>query len=177
MKAMYRDYRAHKTNSPNEEVRATKTILITIGSSVLHKVQSLHISSILTMRFLLLVQLFGLFAAVFGFQRQSFSVRPSSKSLSMATTESSLKNLSRKLKRNIRSADASTFSNLLNPVNDKYLKSDCPGNTYVRILKNLKKKAKQLKVTITPGFGEKAKIVAPTIIETATSAGTFTVSK
>jgi hypothetical protein len=129
------------------------------------------------MRFLLLVQLFGLFAAVFGFQRQSFSVRPSSKSLSMATTESSLKNLSRKLKRNIRSADASTFSNLLNPVNDKYLKSsDCPGNTYVRILKNLKKRAKQLKVTITPGFGEKAKIVAPTIIETATSAGTFTVS-
>ena len=132
------------------------------------------------MRFLILIQLFGLLASVFSFQSQSFSVtrrmsvRPSS--LSMATTESSLKNLSRKLKRNIRSADATTFSNLLNPANDKYLKADCPGNTYERIIKNLKKKAKQLKVTITPGFGEKAKIVPPTIIETATSAGTFTVS-
>lgn len=93
----------------------------------------------------------------------------------MATTDSALKNLPRKLKRNIRSADAATFSKLLSPENDKYLKSESAGSQYDRIIKNLKKKAKQLKVTITPGFGEKAKVLAPTIIQTATAAGTFTV--
>lgn len=135
-------------------------------------------SSCHRMRFLFLVQLLGLLTATFGFQSFSVSRRIAARplSVSMAVTDSALKNLPRKLKRKIRSADATTFSTLLSPENDKFLKSEATGSTYERIIKNLKKKAKQLKVTITPGFGEKAKVLAPTIIETATSAGTFTVS-
>lgn len=128
------------------------------------------------MRFLILLQILGLFTVAFGFHVGRVSTRSMARPLSMAASDAAVKNMPRKLKRKIRSADATTFGNLLSAENDTFLKSECKGTTYERIMKSLQKKARQLKLTVKPGFGEKPKVLAPTIIETATSAGTFTVS-
>ena len=95
--------------------------------------------------------------------------------LSMKVKEASVGNLSRKLKRKIRSADATTFSNLYTPEFDLFLKNDASMGVYETILKQLNSKARQLKLTVKSDFGIKPKVVIPNIVATATAAGTFNV--
>ena len=125
--------------------------------------------------FILVVQLFSLLSVVNGFmtstQRQSRSL-----SLSMKVATPSVGNIARKLKRKIRSVDATNFDALYTPEFDVYLKTEATAGIYETIRKNLTKKARELKVTIKSDFGLKPKIVLPTIVETAVKAGTFQVT-
>ena len=125
--------------------------------------------------FIIVVQLFSLLSVVNGFmtstQRQSRSL-----SLSMKVATPSVGNIARKLKRKIRSVDATNFDTLYTPEFDVYLKTEATAGIYETIRKNLTKKARELKVTIKSDFGLKPKIVLPTIVETAVKAGTFQVS-
>ena len=95
--------------------------------------------------------------------------------LSMRVKTPSVGNISRKLKRKIRSADATTFTTLYTPEFDEYLKKEASTGIYDSIFKQLTKKARQLKVTVKSDFGFKPKVVIPNIVETATASGTLNV--
>eukprot|EP01036_Dinobryon_divergens_P022343 gene22343-30588_t len=84
-------------------------------------------------------------------------------------------NIPRRIKRALRSAkDAATFTSaVLNPEVDEYLKSKAPGGIYLNLLKQVKKAARTLKVTVSPEFGAKPVVKRQTIVETAVAAGTF----
>lgn len=99
----------------------------------------------------------------------------SSFTLSMRVKTPSVGNISRKLKRKIRSVDATTFTTLYTPEFDEYLKTEATTGIYDSIFKQLTKKARELKVTVKSEFGFKPKAVIPNIAETATAAGTFNV--
>lgn len=99
----------------------------------------------------------------------------SSFTLSMRVKAPSVGNISRKLKRKIRSADATTFTSIYTPEFDEYLKKEASDGIYDSILKQLTKKARQLKVTVKSDFGFKPKVVIPNIVETATASGTLNV--
>ena len=84
-------------------------------------------------------------------------------------------NLSRKLKRLLTSSklDASSFEKV--KTFEPYLKDEATGAIYDRLLKLVTKKARQLKVTLSPEFAKKPVVIVPDLVETATSAGTFQV--
>ena len=87
-------------------------------------------------------------------------------------------NLCRKMKRTIKtSPDAATFEKtILTPENDAYLKTGCSGSIYSNLMEKVAKKALELKVTVKPGFGVKAIVILPDLVEMAVAAGTFKVS-
>ena len=85
-------------------------------------------------------------------------------------------NLCRKMKRIIKTSDAATFEKeILTPENDLYLREGCSGAIYSNLMEKVAKKALELKVTVKPGFGVKAIIVLPDLVEMAVAAGTFKV--
>ena len=88
-------------------------------------------------------------------------------------------NLCRKMKRTIKtSPDAASFeSTILTPEYDLYLREGCTGAIYSNLMEKVAKKALELKVTVKPGFGVKAIVVLPDLIEMAVAAGTFKVRK
>jgi hypothetical protein len=87
-------------------------------------------------------------------------------------------NLCRKMKRIIKTSDAATFEkDILTPENDLYLREGCSGAIYSNLMEKVAKKALELKVTVKPGFGVKAIVVLPDLVEMAVAAGSFNVSK
>lgn len=86
-------------------------------------------------------------------------------------------NICRKMKRTIKnSPDAASFEKtILTPVNDLYLREGCSGSIYTNLMEKVAKKALELKVTINPGFGVKAVVILPDLVEMAVAAGTFKV--
>ena len=87
-------------------------------------------------------------------------------------------NLCRKMKRIIKTSDAATFEkDILTAENDLYLREGCSGAIYSNLMEKVAKKALELKVTVKPGFGVKAVIVLPDLVEMAVAAGTFKVRR
>ena len=85
-------------------------------------------------------------------------------------------NLCRKMKRIIKTSDAATFEkDILTPENDLYLREGCSGAIYSNLMEKVAKKALELKVTVKPGFGVKAIVVLPDLVEMAVAAGSFNV--
>lgn len=85
-------------------------------------------------------------------------------------------NLCRKMKRIIKTSDAAIFEKeILTPENDLYLREGCSGAIYSNLMEKVAKKALELKVTVKPGFGVKAIVVLPDLVEMAVAAGTFKV--
>jgi uncharacterized surface protein with fasciclin (FAS1) repeats len=80
----------------------------------------------------------------------------------------------RKLKRKLRSSDASTFlANICTPEYDSFLKVEATGAIYKNLMKKVTDAARTFKVTLSPDFGKKAIVVLPTLVETAVAAGSF----
>lgn len=94
------------------------------------------------------------------------------------TKEPSIGNLCRKMKRTLKTSDAASFEKLvLTSENDEYLKVGCSGAIYSNLMEKVAKKALELKVTVKPGFGVKAIVVLPDLVEMAVTAGTFNVRR
>jgi hypothetical protein len=114
------------------------------------------------------------FLSCAGFRSMS-NYKLNSRMLSMKVKVPNPGNLARKLKRNIRSVNATNFDVLYTPEYDNFLKNEAKGELYTTILKQLTKKARQLNVKLKSDFGIKPKILLPSIVETAQAAGTFKV--
>ena len=85
-------------------------------------------------------------------------------------------NLCRKMKRVIKTSDAASFEKLvLTAENEVYLREQCTGAIYSNLMEKVAKKALELKVTVKPGFGVKAIVILPDLVEMAVAAGTFNV--
>ena len=85
-------------------------------------------------------------------------------------------NLCRKMKRIIKTSDAASFEKgILTPEIDLYLREGCSGAIYSNLMEKVAKKALELKVTVKPGFGVKAVVILPDLVEMAVAAGTFNV--
>ena len=85
-------------------------------------------------------------------------------------------NLCRKMKRIIKTSDAAQFEkDILTPEIDLYLREGCSGAIYSNLMDKVAKKALELKVTVKPGFGVKAIVVLPDLVQMAVAAGTFNV--
>lgn len=85
-------------------------------------------------------------------------------------------NLCRKMKRIIKTSDAASFEKgILTPEIDLYLREGCSGAIYSNLMEKVAKKALELKVTVKPGFGVKAIVVLPDLVDMAVAAGTFNV--
>jgi uncharacterized surface protein with fasciclin (FAS1) repeats len=88
--------------------------------------------------------------------------------------DGALANTSRKLKRSIRSVtDAASFTALLTPETEDFLKNKAQAATYDQIMKNLSRTARSLKVEMKADFAARPKETRINIVETATAAGTF----
>jgi hypothetical protein len=88
-------------------------------------------------------------------------------------------NLCRKMKRGIKtSPDAASFEkNILTPEYDLYLREGCSGAIYTNLFDKVAKKALEFKVTVKPGFGVKAIVILPDLVQMAVAAGTFNVRR
>lgn len=94
--------------------------------------------------------------------------------LSMVTKDGSTANMSRKMKRSIRSvSDAAGLTSLYTPENDDFLKNKASAATHESIMKNLGRTARSLKVEVKAGFGERSLTSHSDVVETATAVGTF----
>ena len=87
----------------------------------------------------------------------------------------SVGNLARKIKRKLRSVDATSFETIYTPEFDKYLKEEASGRLYTTVMDALKKKARQVGTSLKSEFGIKPVVVLPNIVEAAVAAGSFTV--
>jgi hypothetical protein len=145
------------------------------------------------MRFTLVVLfislILGLSAA---WVQQSGKIMKSTKiSMSSAPTTSDVqKNMSRTLRRKIRSLNSSNFDTIYDPkVEGKsmfysrnrthnfiaFLKTGASDNVSKIFLKKIKQAAFRAKVTLRPDFGVRPKPVFPDLVETAIAAGNFAV--
>ena len=83
-------------------------------------------------------------------------------------------NYTRKLKRQLRSSDATTFkSAVLTAKTESFLKEQGPGRLYDNILHLIKQQASKLKVEVNKNFAALPKVVLPDVVEIASGDDTF----
>ena len=82
-------------------------------------------------------------------------------------------NVPRRLKRLLRTVNATNFETIYTDEFDTYLREKASPGIYDSIIKKLKKTARTLGVEIRSSFGSKPVVVVPDILETATSAAKF----
>jgi hypothetical protein len=108
----------------------------------------------------------------------SFAVsgRTSTVALSMKVKSPSVGNLPRKMKRKLIGIKSENFDTILTDEFDSYMKNEASPAVHARMMKDLQRKARALGVKVKEGFGVKAAVVRPSLLEAATSAGNFGVS-
>ncbi len=88
-----------------------------------------------------------------------------------------LSNMSRKIRRHLKSATSETFEKLIYTSEyDNFLKNSASENVYKVLMQKIQKTARQLNIKLKADFGKRVKAERPDIVSTAVSAGTFTVS-
>lgn len=121
--------------------------------------------------------LVGILGCAFSFTNNRVLGRISITKLQMAREKApSVGNLPRKLKRQLRSLDATTFDKIFTDEFDTFLKNEADGRIYDNLMDTISKRARQLGVKIKDNFGIKPVIVLSDIVDTAVSAGNFKVS-
>jgi len=130
-----------------------------------------------------LILLFVLVAYTLGFTLNSISnvnvrcrslmmIKGKSKGIKKETSPDA--NYTRKLKRQLRSSDATTFkSAVLTAKTEAFLKEQGPGRLYDNILHLIKQQASKLKIQVDKNYAELPKVVLPDVVEIASGDDTF----
>lgn len=124
-------------------------------------------------RLMIALVLLGVISMVSSF---AVSGRTSTVALSMKVKSPSVGNLPRKMKRKLIGIKSENFDTILTDEFDSYMKNEASPAVHARMMKDLQRKARALGVKVKEGFGVKAAVVRPSLLEAATSAGNFGVS-